>query len=133
MADKMILVDTSVLIELFRKTDKDNALLVSLVKQGYGYCISAVTEYEIYRGAFLEQMTYWDNLLKKVQVLPFDKATARIAVDINVELKRKRKQIAVPDLFIAATAIQYNFRLATLNKKHFERIEELTLINQANV
>jgi tRNA(fMet)-specific endonuclease VapC len=128
MADKIVLVDTSILIDLFRKTDKDNALLVSLVKEGYDYCISAVTEYEIYRGALLGQATYWDNLLQKVQVLPFDKATARIAVDLNFELNRKRKQIAIPDLFIAATAILHNLPLATLNRKHFDRIDSLTVI-----
>ena len=128
MADKIVLVDTSVLIDLFRKTDKDNALLVSMVKKGYDYCISAVTEYEIYRGALLGQVTYWDNLLQKVLVLPFDKTTARVAVDLNFDLKRKRKQIAIPDLFIGAIAILHNLLLATLNKKHFDRIDGLTVI-----
>lgn len=32
MADKIILIDTSILIDLFRKTDKSNATLVSLVR-----------------------------------------------------------------------------------------------------
>jgi predicted nucleic acid-binding protein len=128
MAGKIVVIDTSILIDLFRKTDKDNALLVSLVKQGYGYYILAVTEYEIYRGALLGQVTYWNNLLQRVQVLPFDKATARVAVDINFELKRKRKQIAIPDLFIAATAISHNLPLATLNRKHFDRIDRLMMI-----
>ena len=51
MAGKIILVDTSILIDLFRKTDKNNSALISLVRQGYTYCISAITEYEIYTGA----------------------------------------------------------------------------------
>lgn len=128
MAGKIILVDTSVLIDLFRKTDKDNAFLVSLVKQNYEYCISAVTEYEIYRGALLGQVDFWDNLLGKVQVLAFDKEAARVAVDLNFELKRKRQQIAIPDLFIAATAVIHKLPLATLNRKHFERIDGLICI-----
>jgi tRNA(fMet)-specific endonuclease VapC len=129
MADKIILIDTSVLIDYFRKTDKENAALVEIVKQGYIYCISSVTEYEIYRGALLGQVAFWDNLLRKVEVLSFDKTASRIAVDINAELKRKRKQIAIADLFIAATAIANNLKLATLNKKHFDRIEALTLMD----
>jgi predicted nucleic acid-binding protein len=32
MADKIVLVDTSILIDLFRKTDKANPALVSLVR-----------------------------------------------------------------------------------------------------
>jgi len=127
MADKIVLIDTSILIDYFRKTDKANSFLVALVKQGYDYCISSVTEYEIYRGALLGQIAFWDNLLQKVQVLPFDKAASRVAVDINAELKRKRKQIEIPDLFIAATAVANNLTLATLNKKHFERIGSLEL------
>ncbi len=37
MEDKIVLVDTSILIDLFRKTDKANSVLISLVKQGYTY------------------------------------------------------------------------------------------------
>ena len=129
MANKIVLVDTSILIDYFRKTDKSNSALVSLVVQGYSYCISAVTEYEIYRGALLGQISFWDNLLQRVEVLPFDKQAARIAVDVNAELKRKRRQIEVPDLFIAATALSNTLVLATLNRKHFGRIDNLKFVD----
>jgi tRNA(fMet)-specific endonuclease VapC len=129
MADDLVLADTSLLIDLFRKTDKTNAVLIALVRKGYNYCLSAVTEYEIYSGASLGQVQFWETLLQKIQVLPFDKGAARVAVDINFELKRKRLQIAIPDLFIAATAMANNLPLATLNKKHFERIVGLTIVD----
>jgi tRNA(fMet)-specific endonuclease VapC len=122
MAEKMILVDTSILIDLFRKTDKSKTALVSLVKDGYAFCISAITEFEIYTGANASQIDFWKNFLLKTEVLPFDKEVAKVAVDINSDLKKKRKQIAIPDLFIAATAISSNLPFATLNKKHFERV-----------
>ena len=128
MADKIVLVDTSVLIDLFRKTDKANSALVSLVRQGYNYHISAVTESEIYTGATLGQVDFWDNFLQKTEVLPFDRSVAKIAVDLNKALKRKRKLIDTADLFIAATALANNLPFATLNKKHFDRIDELNII-----
>ena len=128
MEDKIILIDTSILIDLFRKTDKTNSVLIALVKNGYTFCISSVTEYEIYRGASLVQTDFWDDFLKRTEVLSFDKSVARTAVDINNDLKRKYKQISIPDLFIAATAISNNLYFATLNKKHFERIEGLHLV-----
>lgn len=128
MADKIILVDTSILIDLFRKTDKTNAKLISLVRQGYIYCISAVTEYEIYTGATFTQYSFWDSLLEKIQVLPFDHTVVSVAVDINSNLKHKRKQIDLADLFIAATAVSYSYPLATLNRKHFERIDKLQVM-----
>jgi predicted nucleic acid-binding protein len=108
---------------------KKNTLLVSLVEQGYDYCISSVTDYEIYKGALLGQISFWDNLLERIQVLAFDRPASRVAVDINFDLKRKRKQIAVPDLFIAAIAIAHDLPLATINRKHFERIDKLFLVD----
>ncbi|MEO7444892.1 MAG: type II toxin-antitoxin system VapC family toxin [Ferruginibacter sp.] len=128
MANKIILVDTSILIDLFRKTDKANSILLSLVKKGFHYCISAITEYEIYTGAAIGQIDFWNNFLRTTQVLPFDKFVANVAVEINNDLKRKRKQISIPDLFIAATAIAHNLSFATLNKKHFDRIDALSIL-----
>ncbi len=128
MEEKIVLADTSILIDLFRKTDKANSTLIALVKQGYGFCISAITEFEIYTGAVLGQIDFWDNFLQRTEVLPFDKAVAKVAIDLNRDLKRKRKQISIPDLFIAATAIANNLPFATLNKKHFERVDGLAII-----
>ena len=51
MADQIALVDTTILIDYFRKTDKANAKLVALFDQNYDFSISAITHYEIYSGA----------------------------------------------------------------------------------
>jgi predicted nucleic acid-binding protein len=128
MADKIVLVDTSILIDLFRKTDKANSALVSLVRQGYIYCISAITEFEIYTGTTSAQVDFWNDFLEKTNILAFDQTVAKVAVDLNKGLKRKRKLIDLADLFIAATAISNNLPFATLNKKHFDRIDGLTII-----
>ena len=128
MAYKIILVDTSILIDYFRKTDKGNSVLVSLFDQGYDFTISAITHYEIYSGATTGQHPFWENLLQKTSVLAFNQNVAQVAVDINNELKRKRKQIEIADLFIAATAIANDLLFATLNRRHFERIERLIIL-----
>ena len=128
MADKLILVDTSILIDYYRKTDKDNSAWVALVRQGYEFAISTITKYEIYSGATTSQLTFWDSVLQIITVIPFDENTVDIAVDINNDLKRKRKQIDIADLFIAATALLYDIPFATLNKKHFSRIDKLNVL-----
>lgn len=128
MAKQVVMVDTSVLIDFFRKTDKSNSLLVSLVKQGFTFRISAITEYEIYSGANSDQKIYWEEMLNKTEVIPFDKKVVVTAVNINNSLKKKRKQIDLADLFIAATAVSQNLPFATLNKKHFERIDVLSIL-----
>ena len=128
MADKIILVDTSILIDYYRKTDKNNSTWVALVRQGYSFVISAITKYEIYSGATPTQLTFWDKVLQAMAVMSLDEVTADTAVNINNSLKKKRKQIDLADLFIAATAVTHNLPLATLNKKHFNRIDDLSLV-----
>jgi predicted nucleic acid-binding protein len=128
MAEKHILIDTSILIEYYRKTDKSNSKWVALIRSGYDFSVSAVTRFEIYSGATASQIGFWETIFKSVNVLPFDADTADVAAKINAQLKRKRKQIDIADLFIAAAALKYKLPLATLNVKHFERIERLQLI-----
>jgi tRNA(fMet)-specific endonuclease VapC len=113
MENNLILIDTSILIDYFRKSDKANSKLISLINEGYKFQISAITEFEIYAGSTAVQQTFWENLLKKIEVLPFDSETVKIAVEINSVLKRKRKQIEIADLFIASTAISKNIAFAT--------------------
>ena len=128
MAEKIVLADTSLLIDFFRKSDKSKSKLISLIRQGYIFCICVITEYEIYSGATESQLDYWQEFLKKIDVVHLDQAAVKEAVNINNQLKTKRKQIDLADLFIAAIAVSNNLPVATLNKKHFERIESLLLV-----
>jgi len=128
MADNVILVDTSILIYYYRKTDKANSAWIGLIDKGYEFAISAVTKYEIYSGAKQSQIEFWNSILANIPVIPFDEGCVDTAVQINAALKRKRKQIDLADLFIAATAIHQNLSVATLNKKHFDRIDGLNII-----
>lgn len=128
MADKIILVDSSILINFYRKTDKANSVWIALVRQGYEFSISAITKYEIYSGATQGQLAFWDSVLQAIRVIPFDEAAVDTAVDINARLKQKRKQIDFADLLIAATAVTHQLSLATLNRKHFDRIDGLTIV-----
>ena len=129
MEDKIILIDTSILIDYYRKTDKTNSVWISLFNKGYGFAISAISKYEIYSGATASQLLFWDKILENIKVLSFDETTVNTAVSINTNLKKKRKQIDIADLFIAATAVNKNLPIATLNKKHFDRIEGLLLMD----
>jgi len=127
MAGKIVLADTSILIDYFRKTDKSKSRLIKLLDADYTFCISVITEYEIYSGASGHQMIYWEEFLQKTSVIPLDQSAIR-TVAINNQLKTKRKQIELADLFIAAIALSNDLALSTLNKKHFERIDNLQLV-----
>ena len=77
MADKVIMVDTSILIDFYRKTDKTNSVWIELIRQGYKFSISAITKYEIFCGATQGQLEFWNNVLKAITVIPFDESTER--------------------------------------------------------
>ncbi len=61
-------------------------------------------------------------------IFSFDMDVSVVAASIYKELKKKRNLIDTADLLIASTAIAHNIPLATLNRKHFERIEKLALV-----
>ncbi|MBL8008917.1 MAG: type II toxin-antitoxin system VapC family toxin, partial [Ignavibacteria bacterium] len=111
MADKIVLADTSILIDYYRKTDKENSLWVNLVRQGYSFAVSSITKYEIYTGATATQLTFWNNIFQAITLMPLDETSVDTAVSINNSLKKKRKQIDLADLFIAATAVANNLPL----------------------
>jgi len=45
------MIDTSILIDFYRKSDKTNSVWYKLVKQNYVFAVSTITKYEIYAGA----------------------------------------------------------------------------------
>ncbi len=130
MAEKSYIVclDTSVLIDYYRKKDKSKSLFYKLTKEYSLFAVSAITEYEIYSGSNPEQDKYWNDFFRLILVLPFDSDVNKIAVKESRALKVKNKSIEIPDLLIGATALKHKLKLATLNKKHFERLEDLELI-----
>lgn len=122
------MIDSSILIDYFRKTDKLNSKLVSHFKLYDHLYISSITEFEVINGATKNHLQFWDGMLPRFTVLDFDSKAARQAAEIVAQLKAKRKSIDKPDLFIAATAIVNDLILDTLNLKHFMHIEGLSLL-----
>ena len=130
MAIEMICLDTSVLIDFYRKKNKSKSFFYELTNRYQLFAVSAITAYEVYAGSSTVQDEFWDKFFQTISVLPFDNDINKTAIDIQRELKRDRKQIEIPDLFIGATAIQHGLKLATLNTRHFERIVGLQIIKK---
>jgi len=128
MANKILMLDTSILIDYFRKTDKSKSRLFQITYEFEQVAISSITEFEIYAGATSAQRAFWTSLLFEVMVIPFDSLAAHHAGEIQQDLKRKRCLIDKADLFIAATAVANDMAFDTLNRKHFERIVRLDLL-----
>ena len=124
----MILLDTSVLIELFRVKDKASTFFYRLSNDNNDFAISILTHYEIFRGSNSVQDTFWTNFLKNIKVIPFDLISSNEAIEIYKLMKTQNQIIDLADLLIAATAIAHNLDLATLNLKHFTKIPNLHIL-----
>ncbi|MBU1821791.1 MAG: type II toxin-antitoxin system VapC family toxin [Bacteroidetes bacterium] len=129
MADEILMVDTTLLIDYFRKKDKSKTRLFQRSTQFSQLAIASVTEYEVYSGATSAQLDFWKELLVEILVFPFDSKAAHTAIEIERDLKKLRKTIEKADLFIAATAVANNLSLDSLNRKHFDRIHMLDLLD----
>jgi len=124
----MVVLDSSVLIELFRKKDKQNTFFYQISNLHTELSISAITYYEVGVGNKKSHSDYWDRLCESLTIIPFDKACSDSAIKIYIELLKKNKMIDLADILIGATAMAYEMPIATLNYKHFERIDNLNLI-----
>jgi len=124
----MILLDSSILIELFRKKDKEKTLFYSLAKNYKTICISSITYYEIGIGNRKSHAEYWEELSENMRILPFDKECSDNAISIYLDLLKANKIIDLADILIGATALAHNLPIATLNNKHFNRIKGLEII-----
>ena len=123
---EIISLDSSVLIEYYRKTQKENSFLFQLAGS-YDFKIPAIVKYEIYKGD-KKKDPLWDSVFKDTEILPFDEESAEIAARIYLDLKTRSMLIPTDDILIAATSIRNGLKLATLNKKDFDRINGLQII-----
>lgn len=128
MDKEIICVDTSVFIDYFRKKTKDKTFLVKLSDK-YGFAISVITKLEISVGIGKGQIDFWDNVFDKITILPLTEKEIDMASSIIQTLRKNNKIIGLQDILIASTAITNDLKLATLNIKDFERINDLKIID----
>lgn len=127
MAGKVICLDTSILIDYFRKKNKGKTFFFKLARE-YRFAISVITKFEILNGSDEDQKEFWNQLFSRFRIIPLDEREVEVASEIIKKLRSQNKLIELPDILIGATAIAHGLKLATLNKAHFERIENLSLI-----
>ena len=112
----LVLLDTNIVIEHMQ-----NGILVDTPKD-IAFAVSVITEAELLQFAGLPDVeeSIIDDFLQLTRTLVVDSSIARR----SAYLGRTRK-IGLPDLLIAATALEWMVPLATRNKKDFKGIPEL--------
>ena len=126
MEYKRVLVDTSIFIDYFRKENKRKTKLYILRQEGYELVTSSICYFEYMSGS--KNKSFDKLLFENIEVIAFDKNQAYIASQIFKDLKKRNTLIEFRDILISSCAISEDINLATLNKKHFERINDLIIL-----
>ena len=92
--------------------------------------ITIINLYELVRGDVLagyEGKKSKEDYEKVFYILPLDNNSIIVASRIWSDLRKKGELLDERDLLIGAICISNELPLATLNKKHFKRLEEYGL------
>ena len=127
--EKLICLDSSIFINHFRERDKENTFFSKLSYSYSGFIISIVAEFEVLIGVTnIEDENYWNTIFKDITIIPFTSAINKIAINCSKKLRNSGQQLEFKDLVIGATAIHKHLPLATLNSKHFDKLDSLLII-----
>ena len=130
--ENLICLDSSSLIDYYRKKNKEGTFFYKLSASYQGFVLPVTAHFEILSGSNPNQHSFWQNMFADLLVIPYQPYINQTAISIVSKLKTKRKTIDFKDLLIAATALHYNYSLATINEKHFTVIEGLHLITPSS-
>ncbi|MFW5953604.1 MAG: type II toxin-antitoxin system VapC family toxin [Candidatus Natronoplasma sp.] len=123
-----MLLDTSVLVEIDRGIEqKKMEHLISLSP----HVVSSASVMEISTGFFRSgrKAIKLDDFLSPLTIIPIDQKVARRAGKIAAYLIKEGKRIEINDLYIAATALLNEETVVTKNVEHFERIDDLDVVD----
>jgi len=126
----MVILDTNVIIDHLRRTNKDSSL-VKIAKKipKEALAISIISIQELYEGKSTkdnEREKYLLSTITPLRILAYTYEVAKYAGEIA---RDSINPIELADAAIAATAIINGYQLFTLNKKHFKGIKDLELID----
>jgi len=127
-----MILDSTFLIDVLRG-DADVSDLIEEIDASGTPFVSAVTVMELHEGIHLVDATKAERervreLLTGINELPFDRACAMRAGEINAGLVSEGDPIDETDVMIAATALVNGRPVVTRNTEHFERVEGLDVV-----
>ncbi len=129
-----VLIDSSVLIAAERGSVDLDRLLGQ--REDEPVAIAAVTASELLHGVHRLKSgvdraradAFVEGLLRRLPVVPFDLAVARVHAVLGAELRAKGRAVGAHDLIIAATAVSLDYAVASRDLRSFPRITGLEVL-----
>jgi tRNA(fMet)-specific endonuclease VapC len=129
MAD-LVVVDTDLLIDFLRGKGPGSPLVRELIVS-HRLRVTAVTAFELRVGAdFLARR---DDILRlmHLRTFPLDAGSALRGGEVAATLRGNGQDIGLADCLQAGICVNFDLTLATRNRKHFDRVSGLRLLDIA--
>lgn len=126
----MYALDTNSVVYFFKGMGRVSERLLSTPPREVA--LPAIVLYELELGlakstAPERRRSQVDELVRRVLILPFGQAEARVTARIRADLERTGEPIGPLDFLIAGTALAHGATLVTHNTKEFQRVGGLSL------
>jgi len=120
----LIILDTDILIWVLRKNKEiKNKLIKATLETDGGLYITPIQIAEIYAGIRALEEKIIKKFLNSFNIIPIDVQIGKLAGRF-INQYRKSHSVEIADAIIAAASIVNNFKLWTLNKKHYPMIKK---------
>jgi tRNA(fMet)-specific endonuclease VapC len=130
----MLILDSNTISYYFRGDPQVIPRLQALRPADLG--VPAIVEYELRYGllrmpqdAAASRLAALMQLLRPMQLLPFDSECAALAARVRAELEAAGTPIGPHDTLIAAIALRHQATLVTRNVREFSRVQGLQWVN----
>ena len=126
----MILLDTNILVEYYKGNEKVRAELKQIGYATLG--ISVITVMELFYGARnKKELERLKKSLESLQVFHLTPTISTKALEL-IESYAKSHTLQIPDALIAATVLEKDMALYTLNMKDFPFIPRINLYSETS-
>jgi len=122
--DRPIAVDTSFIVALLKGSVRTERRLNQIA---FPVCVAGELRFGARSGKNAERkLTEVNDLISRGAILPIDDGTAHVYAEVRQPLKTAGAPLPENDVWIAATCIQHELELLTLDR-HFDFVDRLRL------
>lgn len=126
-------VDTDFCVDYLRERAPRCIQFEKAMKR-FDLCMTAITAYELLLGHLrMRHKQDLTGLLEVVPVIPFGRRAAEESARTHSTLMKKGQEIGLPDTLIAGICLAEAVPLLTYNLDHFERVEDLKVIDPSTL
>ena len=132
----LLLLDTTFLID----AERSDAELDAVIDDDDDVAIAAITVAELAVGVQLasepqrpRRQAYIDDVVAAIPILPYDRAVALEHADLLVSVRRSGRSRGAHDLLIAATARTFGRTVLSADRRAFDDLPGVTVIDHRSI